>query len=131
MAAQKQVANEIIKVDTTQSELADYYAAMLFNPKKSILLRAIRNNSLTSWMALTTRLISKHLPKILAAAQGHMDQVFNNLWSTKPLKMTSKKYTVHHSKKIITSKHMMLCAQHSWRRNCNFLSRPPEYRNTS
>ena len=71
--AEQQVANVIIKVDTTKSELADYYAATLFNPAKSTLIRAIRNKSLTLWPALTTRLISKHLSKRLAAVQGHMD----------------------------------------------------------
>ena len=85
-AAQKQVANGIIKVDTTKSELADYYAATLFNPAKSTFLRAISNNSLTSWPTLTTRLISKHLSKRIAAVQGHMDQGFKNLQSTKPVK---------------------------------------------
>ena len=37
-AAQKQVANGIIKVNTTKSELADYYAATLFSPAKYTLL---------------------------------------------------------------------------------------------
>ena len=85
-AAQKQVANGIIKVDTTKSELADYYAATLFNPTKSTLLRSISNNLLTSWPALTTILISKHLSKRLAAVQGHTDQGFKNIRSTKPVK---------------------------------------------
>ena len=66
-AAEQKVANGIIKVDTTKSELADYYAATLFNPAKSTLLRAICNNSLTPWPALTTRLISKHISKRLAS----------------------------------------------------------------
>ena len=90
-AVEKQVANGIIKVDATKSELADYYAATLFNPAKSTLLRAIRNNWLTSWPALTTRLINKHLLKRLAALQGHMDQGFKNLRLTKHVRMTSKK----------------------------------------
>ena len=85
-AAEQQVANGIIKVDTTKSELADYYAATLFNPAKSTLLRAIRNNSLTLWPDLTTRLFSKHLSKRLTAVQGHTDQEFKNLRSTKPVK---------------------------------------------
>ena len=80
------MANGIIKVDTTKSELADYYAAKLFKPAKSTLLRAILNNLLTSWPALTTSLISKHISKRLAAVQGHMDQEFKNLWSTNPVK---------------------------------------------
>ena len=77
-AAQKKVENGIIKVDTTKSELDDYYAPTLFNPAKSTLLRAISNNSLTLWPALTTRLISKHLSKRLTAVQGHMEQGFKN-----------------------------------------------------
>ena len=76
----------MIKVDTTKSELADYYAATLFNPEKSTLIRAIRNNSLTLWTALTTRLISKNISKRLTAVQGHMDQGFKNLRSIKPVK---------------------------------------------
>ena len=46
-AAEQQVANGIIKVNTTKRELADYYAATLFKPAKNTLLQAIRNNSLT------------------------------------------------------------------------------------
>ena len=85
-AAETQVANIIIRVDTTKSEPADYYAATLFNPEKFTLLRAIRNNSSTAWLALTTRLISKHLLKRLATAQGRMDQGFKNLRSNKLVK---------------------------------------------
>ena len=59
------VSNGVIILD--KSELADYYAATLFNPIKSTLLRAIRNNHLTSWSALTTKLVSKHLSKRLAS----------------------------------------------------------------
>ena len=36
-AAEQQVANGIIKVENTKSELADYYSATLFNPAKSTL----------------------------------------------------------------------------------------------
>ena len=90
-AEEQQMANGGIKVDTTKSELADYYAAMIFNPAKSTLLRAIRKNLLTLWPDLTIRLISKHISKRLAAVQGHMEQGFKNIRSTKPVKMTSKK----------------------------------------
>ena len=85
-AAEQQVANGIIKVDTTKIELTDYYAKTIFNPAKSTLLRPIHNNSLTLWLALTTILISKHLSKRLTAVQGHMDQEFKNIRSTKPVK---------------------------------------------
>ena len=77
------MANGIIKADETKGELAEYYAAVLLNPEKSTLLRSIYNNHLTLWPALTTKLIRKHLPKRLVTAQGHLDQEFKNLRSTK------------------------------------------------
>ena len=63
--------------------MADYYIATMFNPTKSTLLRAIRNNHLTPWPAFTTK--SMYLSKRLASVQDHMDQEFENLRSTKPV----------------------------------------------
>ena len=70
------VANGVIKLDSTKCELAKYYAAALFNPKKPTMLRAIHNNHLTSWPALSTKMIHKHLPKRLESVQRHLDQEF-------------------------------------------------------
>ena len=113
-AAEKQVENWIIKWDTTKSELADYYAATLLNLVKSTLLRAICNNYLTSWPALTTRLISTHLSKRLTAVQGHMDHGFKNLRSTKPVKNDVQEVdsTLEQEKNNIKT-HDVMCAKFS------------------
>ena len=108
------MANGIIKVDTTKSELDDYYAATLFNPAKSILLRAICNNLLTSWPDLTTRLIRKHLSKRLADVQGHMDQEFKNLRSTKLVKNDVQEVdSTPEQEKNNTKTHDVMCATFS------------------
>ena len=57
------VVNGVVKLDNSRGELAQYYAATLLNPTKSTLLRAIQRNHLTTWTALTTKLIRKNLPK--------------------------------------------------------------------
>ena len=70
------VANSVIKLDSTKGELTKYYAATLFNPEKLTMLWAIHNSHLTSWLALSTKMICKHLSKVLATVQGHLDQEF-------------------------------------------------------
>ena len=80
------VANGVIKLDTTKSELAHYYAATLFNPTKSTLLHAIYHRHFISWLAMNTSLIRKHLTKRIATTQGHLDQKSKNLRSTKEAK---------------------------------------------
>jgi hypothetical protein len=49
----------------------------------SALLRAIRSSHLTTFPGLTTNLISKHLPKSLAAVLGQQDQEAKHLRLTK------------------------------------------------
>ena len=63
--------------------MVQYFAASLLNPSTSTLLRAIRKEHLLSWPGLTTKLISKHLPKRVATAKGYLDAEFKNLRSTK------------------------------------------------
>ena len=75
-------ASAIIRQDTTKKDLAQYYAASLFNPRPSTMRFAIRNNFLTTWPGLTIKLLSKHLPHSEASAKGHMDQEQKNLQST-------------------------------------------------
>ena len=48
----------------------------------STFIRAIKNNNYISWPGLTADLISKHLPKSLATAKGHLNQERQNLQST-------------------------------------------------
>ena len=47
----------VIQVDATKGELAQHYAATLFNPVETTLLRSIKNKHFTSWPGLATRLI--------------------------------------------------------------------------
>ena len=75
-------ANGIIRQDTSKKELAAYYASTVYNMRPSTLIRAIKRNYLDSWPGLTASLISRHLPKSLASAKGHLDQEFKNLQST-------------------------------------------------
>ena len=77
------MANGIIRQNQTKKELAQYLSASLLAPANSTLLRAIRRKHLISWPGLTTQLITKHLPKSLATAKGHLDQESKNLQSTK------------------------------------------------
>ena len=81
--AQDHVANSVIKLDTTKGELAHYYASTFFNPTKSTLLRATHRNHFTTWPAMNTKLIRKHLNKRLPTVQGHLDQEFKNIRSAK------------------------------------------------
>ena len=74
----------IIRQDKTKKELAHFYAATLFHPVKSTLLRAIKNNHFSSWPQLNAKLITKHLDKNAPMLQGHLDQEFKKLRSTQP-----------------------------------------------
>ena len=76
----------VIRLDKTKQELAQYYAATLFNPRKSTLLKALANSNFDSWPDFSQQLIRKHLPNQIESAQGHMDQEPKNLRSTKAYK---------------------------------------------
>ena len=111
------MANGIIKLDTKKVNWLITLPQRYSTLAKSTLLPAIRNNLLTSWPALTTRLIIKHLLKRLTAVQGHMDQGFKNIRSTKPVKNDVQEVdcTLDQEKNNIITHD--LCAQHSWRGN--------------
>jgi len=49
--------------------------AALFSPVPSTLLKAIRNGHFATWPGLTAANVSKHLPKSMAMAKGHLNQV--------------------------------------------------------
>jgi len=79
-------ANDILWLDETSTELANYHHASLGSPTKSTLLQAIRLGHLITFPGLTTKLISRHLAPSIATALGHQDQEQKNLQSTqKPL----------------------------------------------
>lgn len=76
-------ANQILRTDTTKRELATYLHAALGSPAPSTLLQAICRGHLATIPGLTSNLISKHLPKSLAATLGHQDQEAKHSRSTK------------------------------------------------
>jgi hypothetical protein len=79
-------ANGNLRTDKPKQELAAYLHAALGSPVPSTLLRAIRRNHLVTVPGLTTNLVTKHLPKSLAAVLGHQDQeAKKHLRSTKAL----------------------------------------------
>ena len=56
---------------TTKPKLAEYHHQSLFAPPTSTILKAIKNNQLTSFPGLDETLL-KHLPPSTATYKGHM-----------------------------------------------------------
>ena len=83
------MANGIMRQRQTKVELAKYLSGSCFGPAKSTLVRAIKNNHLTSWPDMAQELINKHLPTG-ATAKGHLNQ-------------ESKKYNQQKLKSILLS----------------------------
>ena len=69
----------VIWLDKTKVELAQYYAATLFNPTKSTLLMLIESNHLTFWPELSHKMIRTYVPKGLKTEQWHLDQEPKNV----------------------------------------------------
>jgi hypothetical protein len=78
-------ANGVLRTDKPKQELATCLHAALGSPAPSTLLRAIPRHHLVTFPGLTTNLVTKHLPKSLAAVLGHQDQEAKHLCSTKAL----------------------------------------------
>jgi hypothetical protein len=68
---------------STLPQLIAFLHATCFSPKTSTWIKAIKNNFFATWPALTAANVSKHLPKSLATAQGHLDQTRRNTNSTR------------------------------------------------
>jgi hypothetical protein len=67
---------------STLSELVQFLHATCFSPSTSTFIDAIQAGYLITWPGLTAAMVSKHLPKSLATAKGHMDQQRKNTRST-------------------------------------------------
>ena len=74
-------AKGIIRHDTTNRKLAQYFHASAFSPVNSTFIAAINNGHFTSWPGLSASLISKHLPQSPFTVKGHLDQEQKNLCS--------------------------------------------------
>ena len=55
----------------------------MFTRAFHIWVKAIKKNHFTTWPGLTEQLVSKHLPKSVATAEGHLNQEQQGLQSTK------------------------------------------------
>ena len=80
--ANEYMANAVIST-MTLTELAMYHHQSLCSPPKSTLLKAIRNNQLSSFPGLTYELISKHLSPSTATDKCHMVKIRKGVRSTR------------------------------------------------
>jgi hypothetical protein len=76
---------------STKPELIHYLHAACYSPVTLTWLRAIRNNNFVTWPGVTSQAVTKHLPKSVATAQGHLDQAPKNRRLTKPKPTTDVK----------------------------------------
>ena len=79
----KQQANVIIRKKQAKSNLAQYLHATCLSPPISTFIKAINNNNFVTWPGLTSKLMSKHLPKSTHTTLGHFKSEKQGLQSTK------------------------------------------------
>ena len=79
----KNSINIILRTDKKSSDLASYHHASLFSPTHDTLIKACKNNFLTTFPGLNDKLISKHLPTSTNKILGHLRQERQGLRSTK------------------------------------------------
>ena len=75
----------IIWKNETKHDLATFLTAACFNPVKSTLLHAIKNNHFTTWPGMDEKFIRKYLTPSILSAKGHLNQERQGLQSTKRL----------------------------------------------
>jgi hypothetical protein len=61
-----------------------YLHACCFSLVKDTWLKAIKNGQFATWPSITVENVRKYLPKSYATAKGHMNQIRQNIRSTKP-----------------------------------------------
>jgi hypothetical protein len=91
----QEVANKVYELRTTGA-LVNYLHKVMFSPKKSAFLQAVKNRHLKTWHGLTEKAINKNLRLMTAAAMGHMHQRRQNIRSTskKPVSSEMEDVTV-------------------------------------
>ena len=68
---------------STKADLVQYLHRCAFSPVVHTWTKAIDAVFFTIWPSLTSELVRKHLPKLLATAKGHLKQYRQNIRSTK------------------------------------------------
>ena len=79
---QQQSCNMTYMIKSTKDMIKFMYAA-LCSPATSTLIKAIKNNFLSTWPGLTVEAVNKYVSDSDAALKGHMDRVRKNIRSTK------------------------------------------------
>ena len=73
---------------TSKASLIRYLHQYLFCPPKSTLLKAIKNNQLTTWPGLKTKAVEKYLPDHAPATdKGHMQRQRKGIRSLDAIKI--------------------------------------------
>ena len=67
----------------TKADIVQYLHQFSFSPVVHTWTKAIDAGYFTTWPGLTSELVCKHLPKLLATAKGHLKQYRQNIRSTK------------------------------------------------
>ena len=65
------------------ADLVGFLHPVAFSPYTTTWLNAIKKGFFRSWTGLTTKVVSKYLPKLPATTMGHMDQTRKHVCSTK------------------------------------------------
>ena len=68
----------------TKAELVEHLHRCAFSPVVHTWTKAIDAGYFATWPGLTSKMVRKHLPKLLVAAKGHLKQDGQNIRSTKP-----------------------------------------------
>ena len=77
---------------TSKESLIRYLHQCLFIPTKKTLVKAIKNNQLTTWSGLTADAVHKHLPyAALATYKGHIKRQRKGIRSTTKIPLTKTK----------------------------------------
>ena len=68
---------------STKEDLVQYLHRCVFSPVVHTWTKAIDAGYFATWSGLTSELVRKHLPKLLATAKGHLKHDRKNIRSTK------------------------------------------------
>ena len=68
----------------TKADLVQYLHRCAFSPVVHTWTKAIDAGYFATWPGLTSELVRKNLPKLLATTKGHLKQDRHNIHSTKP-----------------------------------------------
>jgi hypothetical protein len=68
----------------TVADMISFLHKAMFSPTTATFLQAAKNGDLATWPDMTPENFTKHLPKSIATALGHLYQQHKNVRSTKP-----------------------------------------------